>query len=156
MIMKIYIDADACPVKEEVYKVAIRYGLQTFVVSNSFIQIPKSPLIARIIVSAGADAADDWIAENIAVGDVVVTSDIPLAARVLQRDAHAVAPYGRPFTADSIGMALAQRSLMEQLRATGETTGGPPPFSSANRSRFLQALDQTIAREMRKRAALDQ
>lgn len=156
MIMKIYIDADACPVKEEVYKVAIRYGLQTFVVSNSFIQIPKSPLIARIIVSAGADAADDWIAENIAVGDVVVTSDIPLAARVLQRDAHAVAPYGRPFTADSIGMALAQRSLMEQLRATGEATGGPPPFSSANRSRFLQALDQTIAREMRKRAALDQ
>ncbi len=151
MTLKIYIDADACPVKEETYKVAIRYGLQTFVVANSFMQVPASPLITRIVVGAGADVADDWIADNIAAGDVVVTSDIPLAARVLERQAHAIAPYGRPFTEDSIGLALAQRSIMEHIRSTGETTGGPPPFSSANRSRFLQTLDQAIARERRKR-----
>jgi uncharacterized protein len=152
MTIKIYIDADACPVKEETYKVAIRYGLHTVVVSNSFMQIPSSPLISRIIVTAGPDVADDWIAEHIVAGDVVVTSDIPLAARVLAKEAHAIAPYGRAFTEDSIGLALAQRSIMEHIRSTGETTGGPPPFSSANRSRFLQALDQTIARERRKRA----
>lgn len=152
MTIRIYIDADACPVKEETYKVAIRYGLHSFVISNSFMQIPASPLITRIIVPAGADAADDWIAEHVEAGDVVVTSDIPLAARVLAREAHAIAPYGTPFTPDSIGMALAQRSLMEHLRSTGETTGGPPPFSSTNRSRFLQALDQAITRELRKRA----
>lgn len=152
MTIKIYIDADACPVKEETYKVAIRYGLHTVVVSNSFMQIPSSPLISRIIVTAGPDVADDWIAEHIVAGDVVVTSDIPLAARVLAKEAHAIAPYGPAFTEDSIGLALAQRSIMEHIRSTGETTGGPPPFSSANRSRFLQALDQTIARERRKRA----
>lgn len=153
MTLKIYIDADACPVKEETYKVAIRYGLHTTVVSNSFMQIPNSPLISRVIVDAGADVADDWIAENVVAGDVVVTSDIPLAARVLAKEGHAIAPYGRPFTADSIGLALAQRSLMEHIRSTGETTGGPPPFSPANRSRFLQTLDQAIAREMRKRSS---
>ncbi len=151
MTLKIYIDADACPVKEETYKVAIRYGLQTFVISNSFMQIPTSPLITRVVVEAGADVADDWIVGHIVAGDVVVTSDIPLAARVLAKDAHAIAPYGRAFTEDSIGLALAQRSLMEHIRSTGETTGGPPPFSSTNRSRFLQALDQAIARERRKR-----
>jgi uncharacterized protein len=152
MTIKIYIDADACPVKEETYKVAIRYGLHTVVVSNSFMQIPSSPLISRVIVTAGPDVADDWIAEHIVAGDVVVTSDIPLAARVLAKQAHAIAPYGRAFTEDSIGLALAQRSIMEHIRSTGETTSGPPPFSPANRSRFLQALDQTIARERRKRA----
>jgi uncharacterized protein len=151
MTIKIYIDADACPVKEETYKVAIRHGLKTFVVSNSFIQIPPSPLIERAIVGAGADVADDWIVEHVDAGDIVVTSDIPLAARVLAKAGHAIAPYGRPFTEDSIGLALAQRSLMEHIRSTGETTGGPPPFSSANRSRFLQALDQAIVRERRKR-----
>ena len=151
MTIKIYIDADACPVKEETYKVAARYRLHTIVVSNSFMQIPQSPLISRIIVGAGADIADDWIAEQIVAGDVVVTNDIPLAARVLAKEAHAIAPYGRAFTEDSIGLALAQRSLMEHIRSTGEITGGPPPFSSANRSRFLQALDQTIVREQRRR-----
>jgi uncharacterized protein YaiI (UPF0178 family) len=109
-------------------------------------------LITRIIVDAGADVADDWIVAHVVAGDIVVTSDIPLAARVLAKEAHALAPYGRPFTPDSIGMALAQRSLMEHIRSTGETTGGPPPFSPANRSRFLQMLDQTIAREKRKRS----
>ena len=151
MTINIYIDADACPVKEETYKVALRYGLRTFVVSNSFMQIPISPLIARVVVNAGADAADDWIADHVVSGDVVVTNDIPLAARVLARAAHAVAPHGRAFTHDSIGMALAQRALMEHIRSTGETTGGPPPFMPADRSRFLQVLDQTINRERRKR-----
>jgi uncharacterized protein YaiI (UPF0178 family) len=103
MTIKIYIDGDACPVKDETYKVAARYGLRTFVVSNSFMQIPRSPLIARIIVDAGADVADDWITEQVVAGDVVVTSDIPLAGRVLAKEAHAIAPYGRAFTQDSIG-----------------------------------------------------
>jgi uncharacterized protein YaiI (UPF0178 family) len=152
MTIKIYIDADACPVKEETYKVANRYGLQTFVISNSFIQIPASPLIARVIVNAGPDAADDWIVDHVAAGDVVVTSDIPLAAHVLAKEAQAIAPYGRAFTEESIGLALAQRSLMEHIRSTGETTGGPPPFSPKERSRFLQALDQAVAREKRKRS----
>jgi uncharacterized protein YaiI (UPF0178 family) len=151
MTIKIYIDADACPVKEETYKIAFRHGLRTFVVSNSFIQVPPSPLIARIIVGAGADVADDWIADRVVAGDVVVTSDIPLAGRILAKGAHAIAPYGRSFTEDSIGLALAQRSLMEHIRSTGEITGGPPPFSSANRSQFLQALQQTIIREQRRR-----
>lgn len=151
MTIKIYIDGDACPVKDETYKVASRYGLETFVVSNSFMQIPRSPLITRIIVDAGADVADDWIVEQVVAGDVVVTSDIPLAGRVLAKDAHAIAPCGRAFTQDSIGLALAQRSLMEHIRSTGEITGGPPPFSSANRSQFLQALDQAITREQKRR-----
>ncbi len=116
-------------------------------------QIPPSPLITRAIVAAGADAADDWIVEHVVAGDVVVTSDIPLAARVLAKGAHAIASYGRAFTEESIGLALAQRALMEHLRSTGETTGGPPPFSPKDRSRFLQALDQAIARELRKRSS---
>lgn len=149
MPITIYIDADACPVKDETYKVAERYGLKTFVVSNSFIQIPKSILIERMIVDAGPDVADDWIAEQAVPGDVVVTNDIPLAGRVLTKDAHAVAPNGKPFTPDSIGTALAHRSIMEHIRSTGEITGGPPPFSSANRSQFLQTLDQIISREQR-------
>jgi uncharacterized protein YaiI (UPF0178 family) len=152
MTLTIYIDADACPVKEETYKVAARHGLRTFVVSNNFMQVPNTPLIERIIVSAGADVADDWIVEKIVAGDVVVTSDIPLAARVLAKGAHAIAAYGSAFTEDSIGLALAQRSLMEHIRSTGEVTGGPPPFSAANRSRFLQALEQAISREKRRRA----
>ena len=140
----IYIDADACPVKDEVYKVAARYGLKTFVVSNAFIQIPKSPLIERMIVDAGPDIADDWIAERAVAGDIVVTNDIPLAGRVLENDAAAIAPNGRPFTRDSIGSALAQRAIMEHIRSTGEITGGPRPFAAADRSRFLQALDEAI------------
>lgn len=150
MTITLYIDADACPVKDETYRVAARYGLKTFVVSNSFIQIPKSPLIARMIVEAGPDVADDWIAGQVAVGDVVITSDIPLAARVLAKDGHVIAPNGRAFTSDSIGAALASRALMEHIRSTGDITGGPPPFSAADRSRFLQALDQVITREKRR------
>jgi uncharacterized protein YaiI (UPF0178 family) len=149
--MRIFIDADACPVKDEVYKVAARYGLKTFVVSNSFIQIPASPMIERMIVDAGPDVADDWIADQAEPGDIVVTNDIPLADRVLKKDAAAIAPNGRTFTADSIGQALAQRSIMEHIRSTGEITGGPRPFERGDRSRFLQALDEAVNREKRKR-----
>jgi uncharacterized protein YaiI (UPF0178 family) len=147
----IYIDADACPVKDEIYKVAARYGLKTFVVSNAFIQIPKSPLIERMIVDAGPDIADDWIAERATTGDVVITNDIPLAGRVLENGAAAIAPNGRPFTRDSIGSALAQRAIMEHIRSTGEITGGPRPFAAADRSKFLQALDEAIQKIRRGR-----
>jgi uncharacterized protein YaiI (UPF0178 family) len=148
----VFIDADACPVKDEAYKVAQRYGLKTFVVSNAFMQIPQSPLIARMIVDAGPDAADDWIAEQVAPGDVVVTNDIPLAERVLNGGGHPISAHGKPFTPDSIGSALAQRALMEHIRSTGEITGGPRPFDRNDRSRFLQALDETIQKERRRRA----
>ena len=148
--MRIFIDADACPVKDEVYKVAARYGLKVLVVSNSFIQIPVSPLIERRIVDAGPDVADDWIAEQTRPGDICVTNDIPLADRVLKAGGAAIAPNGRPFTADSIGSALAQRSIMEHIRSTGEITGGPRPFAGADRSRFLQALDEAVNRERRR------
>ena len=149
--IEIWIDADACPVKDEVYKVAQRYGLKTWVVSNAFMMIPKSAMIARVIVEAGPDIADDWIAEHVAPGDVTVTTDIPLAERVLQAGGHAVTPSGKPFTENSIGAAIAQRALMEQLRSTGEITGGPKPFDRNDRSRFLQALDEIIQKERRRR-----
>ena len=148
----IFIDADACPVKDEVYKVAQRYGLKTVVVSNAFMQIPASPLISRMIVDAGPDAADDWIADQAVEGDVVITNDIPLADRVLKVGGYPLSAQGRPFTPDSIGAALAQRALMEHLRSTGEMTGGPRPFDRNDRSRFLQALDQLIQKERRRRA----
>ncbi|WP_374468858.1 YaiI/YqxD family protein [Phenylobacterium sp.] len=149
--MRIFIDADACPVKDEVYKVAARYGLTTTVVSNSFIQIPVSPRIERMIVDAGPDVADDWIAERTGPGDIVVTNDIPLAERVLKAGGAAIAPNGRVFTPDSIGQALAQRAIGEHLRSLGEMTGGPKPFDRNARSRFLQALDEAVNRERRKR-----
>jgi uncharacterized protein YaiI (UPF0178 family) len=149
--IEIFIDADACPVKDEIYKVAQRYGLKTWVVSNAFMMIPKSPMIERVIVDAGPDVADDWIAEHVSPGDVAVTNDIPLAERVLNAGGHAVSPNGRPFTENSIGAAIAQRALMEQLRSTGDILGGPKPFAPADRSRFLQALDEIIQKERRKR-----
>ena len=151
MPIKIYIDADACPVKEETYKVAFRHGLETFVISNSYIQIPTTSMISRIIVDSGPDVADDWIVEHVVAGDIVITNDIPLAARILIKKGHAIAPYGRAFTEESIGQALAQRSIMEHIRSTGEMTGGPPPFANSNRSRFLQILDQTIVRQNREK-----
>ncbi len=150
MSLRIFIDADACPVKDEVYRVAARYELKTFVVSNSFIQIPRSPLIERQIVDAGPDVADDWIAEQVRTGDIVVTNDIPLADRVLKAGGAAIAPSGRPFTPDSIGQALAQRAIMEHIRSTGEITGGPRPFDRSDRSRFLQALDEAVNRARRR------
>jgi len=146
----IFIDADACPVKEEVYKVAARYGLHVHVVANAYINVPVGPRISRVVVEAGPDAADDWIAEHAAPGDIAITNDIPLAERVLQAGAAAIRPDGRPFTSDSIGSAIAQRAIMEQLRSTGAATGGPKPFGPRDRSQFLQALDQAVNRSLRR------
>jgi len=148
--MRIFVDADACPVKDEVYRVAQRYGLHTTVVANSFLQVPRSPLIERMIVDAGPDVADDWIAERCRPGDIVVTNDIPLADRTLKAGAAAIAPNGRSFTADSIGAALASRAIGEHLRSMGEVTSGPRAFGAADRSRFLQALDEAVNRERRR------
>ena len=147
----LYIDADACPVKDEVYKVARRYGLHTHVVSNSWIRTPVGdPLIHSVVVEAGPDVADDWIAERAGPGDVVITQDIPLADRCLKAGAQAINSKGAPYTADSIGSALASRRVGEHLRSMGIETSGPPPFSNADRSRFLQALDAASARAARK------
>lgn len=149
----IYVDADACPVKAEVYRVAERYGLKVYVVANSFMMVPPSPLIERVVVDGGFDAADHWIAERTGPGDVVVTADIPLASRCVKSGAAVIGPNGRPFTAASVGMALATRNLMQDLRAMGEVSGGPPPFSARDRSRFLSALDEAIVRLRRVRTA---
>ena len=142
----IYIDADACPVKQEVYRVAERHGLKVFVVSNSPIAVPRDPLVERVVVAAGMDAADDWIAERAGNGAIVVTQDIPLAARVVKTDGIAIAPNGKPFSESSIGMALATRNLMDSLRSAGEITGGPKPFAPKDRSAFLQSLEREIVR----------
>jgi len=142
----IYIDADACPVKDEVYRVAARYGLKVFVVSNSFMQVPRDSLIERVVVPAGPDVADDWIAERAGPGSVVVTQDVPLADRCVKAGAAVLAPNGRAFTPASIGMALATRNLMDELRSAGQTTSGPKPFAPKDRSAFLSALDLAVVR----------
>lgn len=148
---QIFIDADACPVKDEVYRVAARYGLKTTVVANAFMQVPASPLVERVIVEAGPDIADDWIADRAELLDVVVTNDIPLADRVLKKGAAALAPNGRRFTPDSIGSALASRAIGEHLRSMGEVTRGPSAFDRAARSKFLQALDELVSKAVRGR-----
>ena len=142
----LYVDADACPVKDEVYRVAARCGLQVFVVCNSWIRVPQDPKISLVVVDQGPDIADDWIAERAGVGDIVITSDIPLAQRALANGAQALHPAGRPFTPDNIGGALAGRAIGEHLRSMGEITGGPKPFAAADRSKFLQALDAAVMR----------
>ena len=142
----IYVDADACPVKEETYKVALRHGLKVFVVSNSPLAVPREAWIERVVVASGADVADDWIASRARGGDVVVTADIPLADRCVKAGASVIAPNGKAFTEASIGGALATRNLMEDLRSAGETTRGPRPFSPRDRSAFLSALDLAIVR----------
>jgi uncharacterized protein YaiI (UPF0178 family) len=142
----VYVDADACPVKAEVYKVCARHGLKTYVVANSFMAVPNDPLIERVIVPAGADAADDWIAARAGPRAVVVTADVPLASRCVKAGAVAIAPNGRRFTEDSIGLALATRNLLHELRSEGAVTGGPKPFAARDRSAFLSALDQAIVR----------
>ena len=146
----IFIDADACPVKDEIYRVAGRYGLKVFVVANGFINVPRDPLIERVIVPAGMNVADDWIAERAAPGAIVITSDIPLADRAVKAGAEVLGANGRAFTAESIGMALATRNLMDDLRSAGETTRGPKPFAAKDRSAFLQALDQAVVKLKRK------
>lgn len=144
--IEIYVDADACPVKNEIYKVAERHGLKVYVVSNSFINVPRDPMIERVIVPEGMDKADDWIAERAAAGRIVITADIPLASRGVKAGASVIAPNGRVFTEDSIGLTLATRNLMDDLRSAGAVTGGPRPFSPRDRSAFLSALDQAVVR----------
>lgn len=145
----LYVDADACPVKDEVYRVAARHRLKVFVVANAFLNVPRDPLIERVLVPAGPDVADDWIAERAARGSIVVTADIPLADRCVKAGADVISPKGKAFTPASIGMALATRNLMEDLRAAnpvGGPTGGPAPFGPRDRSAFLSALDVAIQR----------
>lgn len=144
--IKIYIDADACPVKAETYKVAARHGLKTFVVSGDIIGVPMDPMIERIIAGAGFDAADDWIAAHAGAHAIVVTADIPLASRCIDAGATVLSPKGREFTENAIGATLATRNLMADLREAGALTGGPAPFSKANRSAYLSTLENLVVR----------
>ena len=146
----IYVDADACPVKDEIYTVAVRHKIPVSVVAGKFIRVPQDPLIERIAAGDGMDAADDWIASRAGVASIVITADVPLASRCVKAGATVIAPNGKAFTDDSIGMALAVRNLMHDLRSSGETTGGPSPFQPRDRSTFLSALDQAIRRMQRK------
>ncbi|NBB53114.1 YaiI/YqxD family protein [Rhizobium sp. CRIBSB] len=143
---RLFIDADACPVKDEVYRVAERYGLHVFVVSNGWINTRRERWIEQVVVDAGPDVADDWIAERAVTGDIVITADIPLADRCLKAGAQALKSNGQAFTPDSIGSALAGRMVGEHLRSMGLPTSGPPPFSARDRSAFLQALDTAVNR----------
>lgn len=145
----LYIDADACPVKDEALGVAARHGIETVLVTDGGIRPPRGVNARLIIVPPGPDAADDWIADHIALGDVCITNDIPLAARCLEKGARAVKPNGQAFTQDGIGMALANRELMQHLRERGEITGGPRSFSKADRSAFLNGLETALQAAMR-------
>jgi uncharacterized protein YaiI (UPF0178 family) len=150
--MRIYVDADACPVKDEVYRVAARHRIPVTVVAAGFIRVPTDPMIERVAAGAGMDAADDWIAGRAGLGDIVITADIPLASRCVKAGAEVIAPNGRAFTEQTIGMTLAVRNLMHDLRSAGESTRGPPPFSPRDRSAFLSALDEAIRRVQRARS----
>jgi uncharacterized protein YaiI (UPF0178 family) len=144
--MPVYVDADACPVKEEIYKVAFRRQVRVAVVSNMRLRVPDHPLIERVTVSDKFDAADDWIAGEAGSRTVVITADILLADRCLKAGAAVIGPTGKPFTTASIGGAIATRAIMADLRAGGDVVGGPAPFAKADRSRFLQALDEVLVR----------
>lgn len=149
-MLHILVDADACPVKEEVYRVARRYGLRITLVANSTMRVPSDALLDLVIVQEGLDVADDWIAEQAGRDDIVVTADIPLAARCLLKGAQVIGTTGRAFTEDNVGNALATRDLMAGLRDAGSITGGPPPFQRKDSSRFLQTLD-SIIQEIKRR-----
>ncbi|MXP25995.1 YaiI/YqxD family protein [Altererythrobacter indicus] len=148
--LTILVDADACPVKEEVYKVASRHKVPVSIVSNSPFRVPLSPLVTRVVVDDGFDAADDWIAERAGPQTIVITADILLADRCVKAGASVLAHNGKPFTANSIGGAIATRAIMADLRAGGDIVGGPPPFSKSDRSRFLSALDEALVRLSRR------
>jgi uncharacterized protein YaiI (UPF0178 family) len=150
--IRIYVDADACPVKDEIYRVAGRHALPVSVVAAGFIRVPQDPLIERVAAGAGLDAADDWIAERAGPGAIVITADVPLASRCVKAGAEVLAPNGKPFSEETIGLTVAVRNLMHDLRSAGEVTGGPRPFTPKDRSAFLSALDQTIRRLQRRRA----
>lgn len=147
--IRIYVDADACPVKDEIYKVAARHAVPVTIVAGGFIRVPQDPLIDRIAAGPGMDAADDWIAERTDNCSIVITADIPLASRCVKAGSAVIAPNGKPFTEQSIGMTLAVRNLMHDLRSSGDITGGPAPFKPADRSAFLSALDTAIRRLQR-------
>ncbi len=143
-LLHIFVDADACPVKQEVYRVASRYGLDVTLVSNSWMRVPNERWLALEVVEDGIDAADDLIVEHVQPYDIVITADIPLANRCLKEGARVIGPTGKPFTEDNIGQAVATRDLLSELRDAGEITGGPPPLKKRDRSRFLQQLDEVI------------
>ncbi len=150
-MIALYIDADACPVKQEIYRVAERHArkgaaLKVFVVSNSPIAVPRDEFVERVVVGSGMDEADNWIAERAKGGDIIITADVPLASRCVKAGAEVIAPNGRRFTEDSIGHVLATRNLMDSLRSAGEITSGPKPFAARDRSAFLAALDQAMVR----------
>ncbi len=151
MPISLYIDADACPVKQQVYRVAERHALkgtaiEVFVVTNAPIAVPRDEFVERVVVGAGMNEADNWIAERAGAGDVVITADVPLANRCVKAGAEVIAPNGCRFTDDSIGHALATRNLMDSLRSAGAVTGGPKPFSPRDRSSFLSAIEAAIVR----------
>lgn len=152
----IYVDADACPVKEEVTKVAGRHALPVTFVSNGGLRPSRDPMIRNVVVSKSADAADDWIVEHARPNDIVVTADIPLAARTVALGCHVIGPTGRPFTPETIGMAVAMRDLKQHLRETGESKGFNASFTAKDRSAFLSALDQAVRRAMRESAGQHQ
>ena len=143
-LLHIFVDADACPVKQEVYRVASRYRLEVTLVANSWMRVPDEQRIVLEVVADGFDAADDWIVEHVQPHDIVITADIPLASRCLKQGARVVGPTGKPFTENNIGHAVATRDLLSGLRDAGEITGGPPPLKKSDRSRFLQQLDNEI------------
>lgn len=145
----IYVDADACPVKDEAVRVGERHGWPIHFVSNSWMRLAEGPLIKRVVVAEGPDAADDWIAEHISSGDIAVTADIPLASRCLEKGAHVIGPTGKPFTPSSIGMALAMRELSAHLRETGESKGYNASFTRRDRSSFLEAMEAAVQRTLR-------
>jgi uncharacterized protein YaiI (UPF0178 family) len=150
-LLHIYVDADACPVKQEVYRVAKRYQLEVTLVANSWMRVPDERWLRLEVVGEGFDAADDWIVEHLQADDIVVTADIPLASRCIKEGASVIGTTGKPFTENNIGPTLATRDLLSELRGAGEITGGPPPLQKRDRSRFLQQLDEVIQSIRRKR-----
>jgi uncharacterized protein len=157
-LLHIFVDADACPVKPEVYKVAQRYRLDVTLVANSRMRLPNQEGVALQVVADGLDAADDWIVEHAQAEDIVITADILLAARCVKNGVRTLGPSGKPFTEDNVGEAVATRDLLAELRGAGERTGGPPPLTQRDRSRFLQQLDQAIQsiRRLQKSALISQ
>jgi hypothetical protein len=150
-MLEIIVDADGCPVKDEVYKVAGRHGLTVTLVANSWMRAPETELVRMVVVPGGFNVADDWIAEHVEADGIVVTADIPLAARCLEKGAKVLSPRGRVFTPESIGGALASRAISSHLRELGEITGGPSPHADKDRSRFLQGLEQLIQAVLREK-----
>ena len=140
----IYVDADGCPVKQEVYRVARRYGLKVILVANSRMRVPEADWLDQVVVEGKFDAADDWIVDHVGAGDIVVTTDIPLAARCLGKNAFVLSPTGHRFTGENVGEALASREILARMREQGVMTGGPAPFEQKDRSRFLQRLDDLV------------